>query len=116
MLDWKKLILYPAAIWAVIYLFICALIGFKIDTSASWVWYASVAISIIGLYIAIRAANIKDIKKAMILGLVWVVVMFILDLVLPRPFTGWGYFMTWNIYVSYAITFLMPIVLSFRKN
>lgn len=115
MLTWKKLILYPAAIWAVIYLFICALIGFKLNASADWVMMVTTIISIIGLYIASRAANIKELKKALILGLMWVIVMVILDLVLTLPFTGVGYFSSWKTYLAYAITFLTPIIISFKK-
>lgn len=115
MLTWQKLILYPAAIWAVIYLFICALVGFKMDTSASWVWIVTIIISIIGLYIASRAANIKELKKALILGLVWVIVMVILDLILTLPFTGATYFSSWKTYLAYGIAFLMPTIVSKMK-
>lgn len=113
MLTWQKLVLYPAAVWAVIYLFICALIGFKIATDASWVWIATLVISIAGLYIASRAANIKDLKKALTMGLVWIAVMIILDLILTRPFAGWEYFSSWKTYLAYALTFLVPVLVSF---
>jgi len=115
MLDWKKLILYPAAIYAVIFLFISALIGFKINASADWVMIVTTIISVIGLYIASRAANIRDFKKALILGLVWVIVMVVLDLVLTMPFTGAAYFSSWKTYFNYGLTFIIPIVMSFIK-
>jgi hypothetical protein len=115
MLTWQKLVLYPAAIWAVIYLFICALIGFKVNTMADWVMIVTTLISLVGLYIASRAVNIKDIKKAIILGLVWVIVMVILDLILTAPF-AYRYFDSWKTYVNYAIVFLMPIVISFTPT
>lgn len=115
MLTWQKLVLYPVAIYAAIFLFISALIGFKIDQTAGWVTWATMAISIIGLYIASRAANVKDTKKALILGLIWVIVMVVLDLILTLPFTGAVFFKTWTTYLAYAITFIMPVVISFQK-
>lgn len=115
MLDWKKLILYPLAIYAVIFLFISALIGFKIDQTAGWVTVATLAISIIGLYIASRAAKIDSMKNAVILGLVWVVVMIVLDLILTMPFTGVAYFKAWTTYLAYAITFIMPVIFARSK-
>ena len=112
MLTWQKLILYPTAIYAVVFLFISALIGFGIDQTASWVTFATLAISIVGLYIASRVAKVDSTKNAVTLGLVWVVMMVILDLVLTMPFTGAEYFFSWTTYLAYAITFIMPVLFS----
>ncbi len=114
MFNAKKLLLYPAVVWVVIYLFICILIGFKINTSADWVMMATTLISIVGLFYAAKIAGIKDFKKALLLGLVWVLVMVVLDLILTMPFVP-GYFSNWKTYFSYGITFLMPIIVSFIK-
>jgi hypothetical protein len=110
MLDWKKLILYPLAIYAVIFLFVSVFVGLKINTHATWMTVATLAISIIGLYIASRAAEVDSIKNVLILCLVWVLVMVILDMILTVPFTGAVYFKTWTTYLSYAITFVMPLI------
>ena len=115
MLNPKKLFVYPAAIYAVIFLFISVLVGAKINTHASWVTVATLIISIIGLYIASRAAKVDSAKNAVILGLVWVAVMVVLDLVLTAPFTGYGYFAAWTTYLSYAITFVIPVIFSREK-
>jgi len=116
MLNWKKLFVYPAAIYAVIFLFISALIGFKINQTAGWVTWATLAISIIGLYIAARAAKLKSTKDTLILGITWVAVMIVLDLVLTMPFTGAVYFKTWNTYLAYAVTLLVPIFFAKGKE
>ena len=50
--DWKKFLIPPIAIYAVIFLFISALIGAKIDAEALWVWIVNLGISVVGLYIA----------------------------------------------------------------
>lgn len=116
MLTWQKLILYPAAIYAVVFLFISALIGFKINQTASWVMVATTLISVVGLYIASISAKIETMKTAVILGLVWVVVMVILDLLLTLPFAGWGYFRSWVTYLNYILVFVIPVVVSFMKK
>ena len=115
MLTWQKLILYPAAIWAVIYLFICLLIGFKIDQTANWVMVATTIISIVGLFIAARSAKAESLKKAIILGLVWALVMVVLDLVLTLPFAGAAYFRSWVTYLNYALIIIIPAIISFVK-
>jgi len=115
MLNWKKLILYPAAVWAVIYLFICAIIGFKLNVHALWVEIIAWVISIVGLYIAAKAAKISAYKNVATLAIVWLAVMFVLDLILTLPFTGAIYFKTWTTYISYAIILIMPLVFAKEK-
>lgn len=110
MLNWKKLILYPAAIYAVIFLFISALIGFKIDANAGWVGIVTTIINLVGLYLAARAADIKDLKKAIILGISWVLVLVFLDFILTVPFTGMTYFASWKTYLNYVFVLAMPII------
>jgi hypothetical protein len=109
-MNWKKLLLYPLAIYGVIYLFICVLIGLKMDQHQTWVWIAGLVISIVGLFVATKYAKPKNIREGIIYGLVWLVVFFVLDLILTVPFTGWGYF-GWKSYVSYGITVLIPTLL-----
>jgi len=110
-MNWKKLVLPPVAIYAVIFLFISALIGAKIATDAVWVIVVDLAITVVGLYLATRYAKPKDIKQGLIYGLVWVVIFFILDLILTVPFTGMGYFSNWQTYAVYGLTLLMPTLL-----
>ena len=110
-MNWKKLLLPSPAIYAVIFLFISALVGAKVSTEAIWVWIVSIIISIVGLYLAVNYAKPKNVKEGLIYGLVWLAIFFILDLILTMPFTGKSYFQDWKSYVPYALTLLMPIVL-----
>jgi len=109
MIDWKKLLLYPVAVWVVIYLFICVLVGLKINANANWVMVVTTLISLVGLFIASRAAKVDGIGKALVLGIAWVLVMVILDFILTKPFVA-GYFGSWKTYFNYGITFLMPVI------
>ena len=111
-MNWKKLILPPVAIYAVIFLFISALIGTKINQQATWVWIVTLTISIIGLYLATNYAKPKTWQEGLKYGLIWLVIFFILDLVLTIPFTGWGYLSNWKSYISYGLTILIPTLLS----
>ena len=111
-MNWKKLLIPPAAIYAVIFLFISALIGFKIDQNRTWVEIVCWIITIIGLYLAVNYVKPKSWKEGLKYGIVWVIVFFILDLVLTVPFTGWEHFSSWKSYISYALTILMPTFLA----
>ncbi len=110
-MNWKKLILPPVAIYAVIFLFISALIGAKVDQHATWVWIVTLIITIIGLYLAVNYAKPRNVKEGLIYGLVWLVIFVILDLILTMPFTGKAFFSDWKTYIPYALTILMPIIL-----
>ncbi len=110
-MNWKKLILPPVAIYAVIFLFISALVGAKVNTDALWIWIVSLVITIVGLYLAVRYVKPSDLREGIIYGLVWVAVLVVLDLVLTAPFAGWDYFSSWKSYIPYALTILAPIAL-----
>ncbi len=107
-MHWKKLILPPIAIYAVIFLFVTVLIGAHISTEVIWVTIVNFVIMIIGLYLAISYAKPKNLKEGLIYGLIWLAVFFLLDIILTVPFTGWNYFFGWKTWVAYGLTLLMP--------
>lgn len=110
-MDWKKYLLPPVAIYAVIFLFISALIGAKVATDTIWVTLVDLAITVVGLYLATNYVKPKNTKEGLIYGLVWLVVFVILDLILTRPFTGMVYFSSWKTWLVYALTVLVPTCL-----
>lgn len=110
-MSWKKLILPPLAIYAVIFLFISALVGAKVSTDGIWVWVVSLVISIVGLYLATNYAKPKDLKQGLIYGVVWAIILVVLDLILTMPFAGQAYFSDWKSYIPYVLTILMPTLL-----
>ena len=112
--DWKKYVIPPIAIYAAVFLFISALIGAKIDQHAAWVWIVTLAISIVGLYIATGYVKPKNWQEGAKYGVMWLVILFILDLILTLPFTGVGYFSDWRSYLPYVLTLAIPIVLAGR--
>lgn len=115
-MNWKKLLLPPLAIYAVIFLFISALIGAKINQETTWVWLVTLAISIIGLYLASNYAKPKNLKEGLTYGLVWLAILFVLDLILTIPFTGWDYFSSWKAYLPYGLTLIVPSLYSLVKK
>lgn len=109
--DWKKLVIPPVAIYAAVFLFISALIGFKIDQTATWVWVVTLVISILGLYIATRSTKPGSWQQGLKYGSVWLVILIILDLVLTVPFTGLSYFSDWRSYLPYLLAIALPTLL-----
>lgn len=115
-MNWKTLFIPPIAIYAVIFLFISALIGAKIDQKAIWVWIVSLVISIIGLYIATNYAKPKNRQEGLKIGIIWLIIFVILDLILTLPFTGSDYFVDWRSYLPYLLTILIPTILAGKSK
>ena len=112
-MNWEKLLLPPVAIYAVIFLFISALVvGFKMDAEATWVWIVSLLITIVGLYLATNYAKPSTRQEGLKYGIAWLVVFVVLDLILTAPFAGWDYFSDWKSYVSHVLTLAVPMLLA----
>lgn len=117
-IDWKKALGYGAIIYAVVYLVVCAFIGMKIDPNTTiWAWAViEVAFLATAVFLATKLGT-KNINEALVYGLVWAVIMVVGDLVLTVPFTGIEFMYQWTIWLSYALTFLIPAAtLTFVKK
>lgn len=109
-MNWKNLLVPPVAIYVANFMFISALIGFQIDQTATWVWIVNIIITIVGLWIATNMIKPASVKDGLMLGIGWIVIMLILDLVLTTRFTGMTYFSDWKSYIPYILTILIPVV------
>ena len=78
-------------------------------------WMVTLGISVVGLYLATNYVKPSNWQEGAKYGVVWVIILFILDIVLTIPFTGAGYFSDWKSYIPYALTLLIPIVLAKKK-
>ncbi len=107
-MNWKKVLLPPVAIYAVIFLFISALIGAKVDQTRAWVWVVSLVITIVGLYVGSRYTKPRNALDGLKYGVMWLIILVIFDLILTAPFAGWDYFSDWRSYVPYMLTLLVP--------
>ncbi len=112
----KKFLVPPVAIYGVIFLFISFLIGMKADAEAFWVYLVSLAILISGLYIATNSIKPTNTNEGLKLGMIWLIILIILDVILTVPFTGPEFFSSWHPYVSYLLAVAIPTFLSFREK
>lgn len=107
-MNWKKVLIPPVAIYAVIFLFISALIGAKVNQEATWVWLITLVISVVGLYLGTQYAQPQSRKEGLMYGVLWLIILVVLDMVLTAPFAGWDYFSNWKSYIPYVLTILIP--------
>ncbi|MCL5094051.1 MAG: hypothetical protein M1355_02890 [Patescibacteria group bacterium] len=107
-MDVKKLVGYGAAIWAIMFVLISALVGFKLS-DAAWVGYVTVVLSGVLAYVFAGMVDLKDLKSALTYGIGWVVVGLILDFVISARFAA-DIFSSWNLWAGYALVLLVPAV------
>lgn len=110
-LDWKKLLGYPAVIYAVMFLLVSAMIALKLDTGSTVAWLVTVAANLGILYYLATKLGV-GVKEALVYGLVWAVVLVVLDYIFTRPFTGAEYYSDWRVYLTYVYTVLVPPVVA----
>lgn len=55
---------------------------------------------------SLRYSSWKDILPY---SVVWTIEVAVLDIVLSVPFTGWGLFLDWNVWVGYSMVVLVPL-------
>lgn len=70
-MQWKKFLIPPVAIYAVIFLLISAFIGATIDQTA--VWIVALVITIVGLVWATRSAKPSTKQEVLKYGVAWLV-------------------------------------------
>jgi len=114
-MNWKKFVLPPFAIYAIIFLFISSLIGLEINHSQLWVKIVGWVVTIVGFYLAVAYAKPQNISQGFVYGIVWAIILFGLDLLLTIPFVGWNYFVSWQAYLPYAIAIIFPVILPKRQ-
>lgn len=115
-MNWKKVLIPPVAIYAVIFLFISALVGAKVNQEGMWVWLVSLIISVVGLYLGTQYAKPHTRKEGLTYGVLWLVIFVALDMILTAPFAGWDYFSNWKSYIPYVLTVIMPTLFLTKKS
>ena len=106
-MNWKKAIGLGLLLYAIMFVLVSALIGFKVY-QYGWV---TVVVAILGGVVSLILANyVKpgSAKMALGYGLVWVVVGVILDALITMRFNP-QIFNAWTIWFSYGLVLLAPL-------
>lgn len=110
-LNWKKIIGYGIVIWVAVFIFVTILVGFKAETEAFFWWLVTQIVVIITAVTLAKKLPLAKVQTALITGLIWVVVVFALDLLITARFTTMEFFNSWKIWISYVIILLVPVVM-----
>jgi len=108
-IDYQKLIGWGVSIYAVMFLLWSAFVAYG--------FVEGILPQLIGLIVlvGIMYKAGKSIpggtwQSALPYAVSWVVVVAVLDVILSVPFAGWEIFTDWNLWVSYALIFIIPLL------
>jgi hypothetical protein len=107
-IDYKRIIGWGFGIFAVIYLMMSALVAYGLENSllAKLVGLTAVTLMAIWAGRSVKAVKILEMIKY---SLGWTIIVFVLDLILTVPLTGWGVFSQWQILLSYLLLLVVPL-------
>jgi len=116
-MNWKKLILPPVAIYAVVFLAVAILSGTGDVPGIGLLAVVGLftfiyIVPVVGLFLATLYAKPKNIKEGFIYGVVWFLILLALDLIVTRQFTGGAFIYDWKTWIVYALVILVPTLLS----
>ena len=66
--------------------------------------------------IAGRALKFSSWKDVLPYSIAWCVVVALLDIVFTVPFSGWGLYSDWNIWIGYALVVLVPLLAPYTRQ
>jgi len=107
-MNYLKVIGFGMLIWAVAFVVVSAFIGFGVDVDTDTVGVATVlAIFLITLLLA-KNLGMSSKKRALVVGVIWVVTLIVLDAVITMRFTGSAIFTEWSVITGYVIVLVIP--------
>ena len=107
-MNWKKAISFGIAIWILIFVVVCILVGFKIYGSR----VINIIVALIGgtlSFIFAGKLKIKNIGLALSYGIIWLIIGFLLDLIISARFNP-HIFSSRALWLGYALILLAPLL------
>ena len=81
-MNWKTLFIPPIAIYGIVTVWIVILGIFHVDGNALWVWAIGLIITGIGLYLAAKYTDPRNLRRGFLISLGWLAIFVVLDIIL----------------------------------
>ena len=108
-MKYLRLFGYGAIIWAVAFIVVSLFIGFKISSPILTQGLTTILVILTAFFLA-KSLKITLKKEILKYAISWVLVGIILDALITTRFTGWVFFASWQMWLSYAILFMVPFL------
>jgi hypothetical protein len=108
-IDYEKLVGWGIAIYAVMFLLWSAFVAYGfVDGYLPQIIGLIVLVGV--MYRAGKSLPVSSWETALPYALGWLVIIGLLDILLSVPFAGWEIFADWNLWVSYALIAIVPLL------
>jgi len=108
-IDYEKLIGWGVGVYAVMFLLWSAFVAYGfVDGYLPQIIGLVVLIGL--MYKAGASIPGGTWQSALPYSFSWVVIIGVLDIILSVPFAGWEIFTDWNLWVSYGLIFIVPLL------
>ena len=118
-MNWLKVLGWGVALWAIGFVLGSIFRVAGMDLEGIWFKILMLVIMAVVTYIIATRVEMKDLTQALIIGLVWLVVVGVLDyLILVQGFNkgDTSSYYSWSMCTSYGITLLMPMLVQSLKK
>ena len=108
-MNYKKLFGFGILIWAVAFLVATAFVAYE---AADTLWAKAIVILAVAVIAFFAGKTLKSVSAmdALKYSTSWVAIGLILDMIVTVRFTGWEVFSAWDLWVGYALVFILPLL------
>lgn len=109
-MNYLKSILFGALIWAVAFVVVSVFIGYGVDAqSMASKLVTTLAVALTAYFLA-RSLNVYHGSEMLRYSALWVLTGLVLDYLVTVKYTGMAFFSRWDIWISYAVILLAPLL------
>lgn len=109
-MNYLKAIVFGVLVYAIAFLAVSAFIGFGVDSNSIFVKLATSLSVLIAVLLLAKSLRVYSQKEMLACGLIWTIIVLLLDMLVTIRFTGWGFFRQRHIILGYLLILLAPLL------
>ena len=114
-MNLRVLLGWGIAMYAVLYLVWSGLVIHGLSGSILARLIALVTLFVVAT-IATRSLRLLSERDVLPYAIGWVIVAALMDAIFAVPTAGWGLYADWNVWVGYALLFIVPLIVTAVSN
>jgi len=108
-MNYKKLIGFGILLWIIAFVIASVFVGAKAIDSIVAKITIPLVVGIAAFFVG-KNLKLKSITETLKYSGSWIMIGVLLDMVVTVPFTGWGIFAEWNVWLGYLFVLTAPIL------
>ena len=108
-MNYKKLIGFGILLWIIAFVIASVFVGAKAIDSIVAKITVPIVVGIAAFFVG-KNLKLKSISETLKYSATWIVIGVLLDMAVTVPFTGWGIFAEWNVWLGYFFVLTAPLL------